>query len=215
MQDRSTDFDDEPSGELPAAAPEKSEAALMREQADKEFDEGWGMFPDDNGSGAEAAPVRTGEVEAITLPPVAQDEGPSFLDAQAKAKASGAANFTWRGRSFETGGTERDFAPAKPASKLGTTKKPATAAAPSARAPVEVLSEDEADARQLASAPAPTKPSGNSPSNVWPNNRPATNIYANAGPSASASQQTQAARANLAQNLKGKGSVAEVMGARK
>lgn len=217
-EDQSTEFEDEfNKEEVPAATPEKSEAALMQEQGAQEFEDGWGMFPDSSGDGVETAPVRTGDVEAISLPPVAQDEGPSFTEAQAKAKAAGAASFNWRGRSFETVGNERELAPVKSALKAAA-KKPAAAPAAAPRTPVEALSEDEADARQLAAAPAsaPAKPSGNSPSNVWPNNRPTTNIYANAGPSASASPQTQAARSNLAQNIKGKSSMAEVMqGARK
>lgn len=214
-EDQSTEFEDEfNKEEVPAATPEKSEAALMQEQGAQEFEDGWGMFPDSSGDGVETAPVRTGDVEAISLLPVAQDEGPSFTEAQAKAKAAGAASFNWRGRSFETVGNERELAPVKSALKAAAAKKPAAAPAAAPRTPVEALSEDEADARQLAAAPA--KPSGNSPSNVWPNNRPATNIYANAGPSASASPQTQAARSNLAQNIKGKSSMAEVMqGARK
>ena len=203
--------------ELPPASPEKSEALLMREQEAGEYEDGWGMYPDSDNAGVETAPVRVGEAAATEIKPLSssgsEDAGISFADAQAKAKTEGRESFMWNGRSFETGGTERNLAATqarKPSPTKTATPKPLVAAPTKS---VEVLSEDEADARQFkpASVAAPAKPNHNSPSNVWPNNRPAKNIYANAGPSGSASPETQAARARLAQNLQGKSNMAEVM----
>ena len=219
--------------EVPAAGPQKSEADLMREESDAEYEDGWGLFPDgDDGGGNEgnggaaAMPVRSGSVAASDLAPIAESApapvkptpAPAaemgWLETYQRAKANGDVKFMWGGREFDRTGND-DLPAARPAAK----KPAATARVPAAAAPrqqSQVLTEDEADARQLAAqsarraVPAP-EPVPERKASFFPNNVPRTNIYANAGPSSSASPETKAARVNLAAGLKGKNSMAEVM----
>lgn len=123
----------------PPADGQSAEVERLKAAQDEKYSQGWADLEDETGNStsptAQTSKVETkaidplppepasttpvsvpGSTTAKALEPLAQGGELSFVDAQAKAKATGQASFTWNGRSFETGGTERGDSTTQPKS---------------------------------------------------------------------------------------------------
>lgn len=123
----------------PPADGQSAEVERLKAAQDEKYSQGWADLEDETGNStsptaqtskietkaidplppepASTTPVSVpGSTTAKALEPLAQSGELSFVDAQAKAKAAGQASFTWNGRSFETGGTERGESTTQPKS---------------------------------------------------------------------------------------------------
>ncbi|GAB3362679.1 MULTISPECIES: hypothetical protein [Giesbergeria] len=123
----------------PPADGQSAEVDRLKAAQDEKYSRGWADLEDETGnstsSSAQTSQIETKAIDPLppepagttpvsvpsstaakALEPLAQTGELSFVDAQAKAKADGKAAFTWNGRSFETGGTERGETATQPKS---------------------------------------------------------------------------------------------------